>query len=120
MKKQIVALSCALALGAAGAAWTPASGPSVDATGQVGYVVARMLAAGPAGQVITTSAGAAVGGKIGERRGRAVGRGLTVVRGMSTRMAVVRLTVAGARAGATLGAAGGIFGLAIGAAAGAL
>ena len=119
MKKQIVALSCALALGA-GAAWSPASGPSVDATGQVGYFVARAFSAPPAGETMLTGGGAALGGKIGERRGRAVGRTLTTVRGISARMAIVRVTVAGARAGATLGAFGGVVGLVVGAAAGAL
>lgn len=120
MKKQIVALSCALALGAAGAAWTPASGPSVEPAGQVGYGIARLMSAPPAGEAGLTGGGAALGGKLGERRGRLVGRGLTTVRGISARTAIVRVTVAGARAGATLGAAGGVFGLVIGAAVGAL
>lgn len=120
MKKQIVALSCALALGAAGAAWTPASGPSVDATAQIGYALARAASDSDAAAVAASSAGAAIGGKKGERAGRVWGRGLRVVRGVGARTAIVRATVAGARAGASLGAFGGAAGLVVGAALGAL
>lgn len=119
MKKQIVALSCALALGT-GAALSPASGDGLEPTGKVGYLVARAVMSSEAGEAAATGAGGALGGKRGETAGRAVGRGLTVVRGLGARTAIVRTTVAGARAGATLGAFGGVAGLVIGAAVGAL
>ena len=119
MKKQIVALSCALALGT-GAALSPASGHGLEPTGKVGYLAARALSSSDAAEAAGAGAGGAIGAKRGERTGRAIGRGLTVVRGLGARTAIVRTTLAGARAGATLGAFGGVAGLVIGAAVGAL
>ena len=120
MKKQIVALSCALALGAAGAAWTPAStelNQQAQPTGQVGYLLSRNKSS--LQQNVTAGGGAAAGGKIGEVAGRrlatARAAAYTAPRVAAGTMSVARAALLGAR----IGAIGGFAGLVIGAAAGA-
>lgn len=116
MKKQLLALTCALTLGVGGAV-APAAGQSVEPTAQIGYMVATQF--GEVGQ----AAGAGAGGALGGAGGVAVHRHLTtsyeVVRGVSARVAIGRAIAVGARGGAIIGAFGGVFGMAIGAAVGA-
>ena len=119
MKKQLLALTCAVTLGVGGAV-TPAAGQSVEPTGQIGYAIATYTNSGGAGEVAAGTAGGAAGGRAGEHVGRTIGNRHQVVRGLSARIAVVRVVATGARTGATLGAFGGIAGMMIGAAVGAL
>ena len=118
MKKQLLALTCAVTLGVGGAV-IPAAGQSVEPTGQIGYAVARHANSGGAGEAAGAGAGGAAGGQAGKRMGSNLGNGYRVVRGMSARIAIVRVVATGARTGATLGSFGGLAGMLIGAAVGA-
>ena len=116
MKKQLLALTCALTLGVGGAV-APAAGQSVEPTAQIGYMVATQL--GEVGQAAGAGAGGAVGGAGGAAAYHHLRTGYQVVRGVSSRIAIVRAVSIGARTGAIVGGFGGIFGMAIGAAVGA-
>lgn len=121
MKKQLLALTCALTLGVGGAV-APAAGQSVEPTGQIGYVAARSMTSSDAGQAAGAGAGGAIGGRDGERLGRSIGSragGYRAVRGVAARAVFVRAAATGARAGAAIGAFGGFAGMLVGAAVGA-
>ena len=121
MKKQLLALTCALTLGVGGAV-APAAGQSVEPTGQIGYIVAKRLNASGAGEAAAAGAGGVIGAREGERLGRNIGRrlgGYRAVRGVAARAVFVRAAATGARAGAAIGAFGGFAGMVVGAAVGA-
>lgn len=117
MKKQLLALTCALTLGVGGAV-VPAAGQSVEPTARVGYVLAKSMGAAEGGRNAGAGAGSALGGRVGERASKP--SGYRVIRGVSARIVVVRSVATGARIGATAGAFAGLAGLAVGAAVGAL
>ena len=111
MKKQVLALSCALALGAS-AALSPATDQAAEPTAQIGYGLSQYFGANAN---MGKAAGASVGGFIGYQVARTQVT-TTVIRGMTARS----MMVVGARFGASVGLAGGIIGVAAGAAIGAL
>lgn len=112
MKKQILALSCAIALGA-GAVFTPTTGHGVEPTSRVGYLIFQ--SGGGAAQAAGGGGGGAAGGAIGKHLGKAA-VSMRAIRGVSARMVMVRSAVVGAR----IGMIGGFVGLAVGGAVGAL
>ena len=114
MKKQVLALSCALALGS-GAALSPATGPAAEPTAQIAYGVVKYLEATGPGKSGIEGALTAAGGGIGQTLGMAQFT-VTTIRGMSARTMVS----IGVRFGARVGMFGGFAGLVIGGAVGAL
>ena len=114
MKKQVLALSCALALGAS-AALSPATDQAAEPTAQVGYAVSQYLGATGGGAAAIESAASAAGAHAGYRIARTKIT-TTVIRGMTARSMVV----VGARLGASAGLVGGFAGVIIGGAVGAL
>ena len=122
MKKQLLALTCALTLGVGGAV-APAAGQSVEPTGQIGYVVATRMNASRTGESAIVGGASAGGGALGVVAGRSavthMTTGYRAVRGVAARVVVVRAAATGARAGAAIGAFGGFAGLVVGAAIGA-
>ena len=114
MKKQVLALSCAIALGS-GAALSPATGPAVEPTAQIGYGIAKMAQANDWWQVGSSAAGGVVGGKVGEILG-----GSTYTVTQLPRISARAAVSIGIRIGARVGMFGGFVGLAVGTVAGAL
>lgn len=119
MKKQVLALSCALALGTGAAAWSPAGvqgvepAPQAQPTGQIGFFLTRNQSA--MSQAVAAGAGAAGAGKIGEVAGTAFAVAKVVPK-VTAGMSVARAAFMGARIGAIGGFAGLVAGAAIGAA----
>ena len=117
MKKQILALSCALVLGA-GAAWSPATAESVqpngnaEPTAQVAYVLVRNQSSSNVGKA-AMGAGAMIGGASTAPSARAAATRV------ATRAMARGMIVRGALLGARIGAFGGFAGFVVGAAVGA-
>ena len=114
MKKQVLALSCALALGAS-AALSPATDQAAEPTAQIGYAVAKLAQANDWQQTGTITGFSVVGGKVGEILG-----GSTYTVTQLPRVSARAAVSIGMRVGARVGMFGGFAGLAIGAVAGAL
>ena len=116
MKKQVLALSCALALAfGSNAALSPATGPAAEPTAQIGYGVAKYYGATGAAKAATEGTITAVGGGIGHIFGSSTYT-VTQLPRVSARVGVS----IGMNIGARVGIFGGLAGLAIGAAVGAL
>ena len=115
MKKQVLALSCALALGTGAAAWSPAGVQGVEPAGQIGYGLAKAMSANGAGEAALVGGLGGVGGKAGEVAARTRAT-VTVIRGMSARTMIA----VSFRIGASVGLVGGFAGVLIGGAIGAL
>ena len=73
MKKQLLALAGAAALGLGAIAGNTAPSAGVDPTAQVGYVIAKKAKAGPGGQAFAQGAGAGAGALLGAMVGAKVG-----------------------------------------------
>ena len=116
MKKQLTALTCALALGLA-AVCSSAAGQGAEATSKIGYALAH----GASGGVQAVSAGAlgAAGSHMGQRAAFAAMNPPTVIQAGVRTAFVARNVLMGARIGAAFGVWGGLPALVIGAAIGA-
>ena len=73
MKKQLLALAGAAALGLGAVAGNPAPSESVDPTAHVGYLIAKKAKAGPGGQAFAQGIGGGSGAVLGAIVGAKVG-----------------------------------------------
>ena len=73
MKKQLLALAGAAALGVGAVAGNPAPSESVDPTAHVGYLIAKKAKAGAGGQAFAQGMGAGAGALLGATVGAKVG-----------------------------------------------
>ena len=126
MKKQLLALAGAAALGLGAVAGNSAPSADVDPTARVGYAVAELASSPP--DAIGAGFGAA-GGLFGDALGRWLGqrsadyfsRPVVVAANTAARAAFTRGGILmGARLGGAIGAFGGPVGLVVGTAVGAL
>lgn len=115
MKKQLLALTCALTIGV-GWAVTPAGNQSAEPTGQVGYYLASRQTSSEAARTAAASGGSSLGGRTGEAVGRHLVSLRAGARGVGARVMIVRAASVGARVGAIGGFAGLLIGTAVGAA----
>ena len=114
MKKQVLALSCALALGA-GAALSPATDQAAEPTAQIGYALSQYFGSTGGSSSVIQAAASSGGGHAGYLAAHTRYTG-AAVRGLSARA----MMTAGFRLGASVGIVGGFAGVAVGAAVGAL
>ena len=129
MKKQLLALAGAAALGLGAVAGNSAPSVDVDPTARVGYMAAEFLGGSPYISVpLTGSAGTAggmIGKRIGDWAGKKIGgyvaRPVAAAAGTAARAAFARGgMLMGARLGMAIGTFGGPFGMVVGAGVGAL
>ena len=73
MKKQLLALAGAAALGLGAIAGNSAPSVDVDPTAHVGYLIAKKAKAGPGGQAFAQGMGAGAGALLGATVGAKVG-----------------------------------------------
>ena len=123
MKKQLLALAGAAALGVGAIAGNTAPSVNVDPTARAGYVIAGYMGGGPYIEVPLTGSGSAAGGMIGRRVGNWVGekvggyvaRPVAAAAGTAARAAFARSgMLMGARFGMAIGALGGPVGAIVG------
>ena len=129
MKKQLLALAGAAALGVGAIAGNTAPSVNVDPTARAGYVIAGYMGGGPAIEVTLTGSGGTAGSIIGRRVGNWVGekvggyvaRPVAAAAGTAARAAFARGgMLMGARLGMAIGAFGGPVGAIVGTGIGAL